>query len=181
MTVVTGADEGLGHGLRPSRWLTGLAAMVAGELLSGWVVGHMHKAEVAGALILVAGHVTPLRASLPAITAAEPLSGMVLGVVVFRASVHVSPRDHRARVLWAAGPPHRRHHGRPGPGAGAAAQPAPVAPRHPPPPSASGGGPAPGWRPETVPVTAVGPLGIENFHSPGGRDGMGRAPVRFFP
>jgi len=208
------------------RWLTGLAAMVTGELLSGWVVGHMvlslyepllatnllfalllavplsgqrlHKAEVAGALILVAGVMTlslassvrapavyvgspaywpfaagavvslagvfaelgrrrsadqrailtgisaglvfgiadaltrravqmldagrvtplltcwpgysaiavsviglwlmesafnaaPLRASLPAITAAEPLSGMVLGVVVFRASVHVSP------------------------------------------------------------------------------------------
>ena len=208
------------------RWLTGLAAMVTGELLSGWVVVHMvlslyepllatnllfalllavplsgqrlHKAEVAGALILVAGVMTlslassvrapavyvgspaywpfaagavvslagvfaelgrrrsadqrailtgisaglvfgiadaltrravqmldagrvtplltswpgysaiavsviglwlmesafnaaPLRASLPAITAAEPLSGMVLGVVVFRASVHVSP------------------------------------------------------------------------------------------
>jgi drug/metabolite transporter (DMT)-like permease len=212
--------------LHRPRWLMGLAAMVAGELLSGWVVGHMvlslyepllatnllfalllavplsgqrlHKAEVAGALILVAGVATlslassvranavyvgspaywpfaagavvvlacvfaelgrrrsadqrailagisaglvfgiadaltrravqmldtghfaplltswpaysaiavsviglwlmesafnaaPLRASLPAITAAEPLCGMVLGVVVFRASVHVSP------------------------------------------------------------------------------------------
>jgi drug/metabolite transporter (DMT)-like permease len=73
----------LGDLLRRPRWLGGLVAMVAGDLLSGWVIGHMvlslaepllatsllfalifagplsgqavHKAEVAGALILVAG------------------------------------------------------------------------------------------------------------------------------
>jgi hypothetical protein len=69
--------------LRRPRWLAGLITMVAGELLSGWVVGHMvlslaepllatsllfalllagplsgqavHKTEVAGALILMGG------------------------------------------------------------------------------------------------------------------------------
>ncbi len=212
--------------LRRPRWLAGLIIMVAGELLSGWVVGHIvlslaepllatsllfalllagplsgqpvHKAEMAGALILMAGvtalslartvrspqvyvgssaywpfagaavaalaivfaelgrrrcadqrailtgvsaglvfgiadaltrrtvqildtgHFTalltswpayctiavslvgiwlmesafnaaPLHTSLPGITATEPLAGIVLGIVVFRDSVHVSP------------------------------------------------------------------------------------------
>ncbi|HTP15518.1 MAG TPA: DMT family transporter [Streptosporangiaceae bacterium] len=211
--------------LRRPRWLAGLITMVAGDLLSGWVVGHMvlslaepllatsllfalllagplsgqpvHRLEMAGALILMAGvtalslarsvrspqvyvgssafwpfagaavvflafvcaelgrrraadqrailtgisaglifgiadaltrrtvqiadtgHFTallaswpgyclvavslvglwlmesafsaaPLHASLPGITAAEPVSGIVLGIVVFRDSVHVS-------------------------------------------------------------------------------------------
>lgn len=33
----------------------------------------------------------PLHTSLPGITAAEPVPGIVLGIVVFRDSVHVSP------------------------------------------------------------------------------------------
>jgi drug/metabolite transporter (DMT)-like permease len=69
--------------LRRPRWLAGLITTVAGELLSAWVIGHMvlslaepllatsllfalllagplsgqavHKSEVAGALILMAG------------------------------------------------------------------------------------------------------------------------------
>lgn len=73
----------VGDLVRRPRWLAGLAAMTAGDLLSGWVIGHVvlslaepllatsllfallfagpmsgqtvHKVEVAGALILVAG------------------------------------------------------------------------------------------------------------------------------
>ncbi len=33
----------------------------------------------------------PLKASLPAVTAAEPTAGIVLGVVVFGDSVHITP------------------------------------------------------------------------------------------
>ena len=35
----------------------------------------------------------PLHSSLPGITAAEPVAGIVLGIVVFRDSVRVSPGD----------------------------------------------------------------------------------------
>src|ERR1022692_4437674 len=167
---------------RRPRWLAGLITMVAGQLLSGWVIGHMvlslgrsfrspavyvgstaywpfagaavvflvltfaelgrrrsagQRAILTGisaglvfgiadaltrrtAQLIVTGHLAvvltswpgysliavsltgiwlmesafnagPLHISLPGITAAEPVSGIVLGIVVFRDSVHVSP------------------------------------------------------------------------------------------
>jgi len=52
--------------------------MVAASLVGFWLMENSFNAA-------------PLHASLPAITAAEPVAGMLLGVVVFGDVVHLSP------------------------------------------------------------------------------------------
>ena len=62
------------------------------RLLTTWPGYATVAAAIVGwYLMQSAFSVAPLHASLPAITAAEPLSGMVLGVLVFGDIVHVGP------------------------------------------------------------------------------------------
>jgi drug/metabolite transporter (DMT)-like permease len=60
--------------------LTGwpLYCLVAGSLVGFWLMESSFNAA-------------PLHASLPAITAAEPVAGMLLGIVVFGDAIHLSP------------------------------------------------------------------------------------------
>ncbi len=60
-------------------------------LLAGWPGYSLVAASVAGFWLMESAFsAAPLHASLPAITAAEPVSGMLLGVVVFGDVIHVS-------------------------------------------------------------------------------------------
>ena len=61
-------------------------------LLTGWPVYALAVASLAGFWLMESAfNAAPLHASLPAITAAEPVAGILLGVVVFGDVVHVSP------------------------------------------------------------------------------------------
>ena len=61
-------------------------------LLTGWPVYALAVASLAGFWLMESAFsAAPLHASLPAITAAEPVAGILLGVVVFGDVVHVSP------------------------------------------------------------------------------------------
>jgi len=61
-------------------------------LLTGWPVYALAVASLAGFWVMESAFsAAPLHASLPAITAAEPVAGILLGVVVFGDVVHVSP------------------------------------------------------------------------------------------
>jgi len=61
-------------------------------LLAGWPAWSLVVASLAGFWLMEnAFSAAPLHASLPAITATEPIAGMLLGVVVFGDVVHVSP------------------------------------------------------------------------------------------
>ncbi len=61
-------------------------------MLASWPVYSLVTASVAGLWLMQnAFSAAPLHASLPAITAAEPVCGMVLGIVVFREKVPASP------------------------------------------------------------------------------------------
>jgi hypothetical protein len=95
--------------LHRPRWLAGVAVMAAGQVLSAWAVSHvalslaeplltswpgytLAVASLAGFWLMESAfNAAPLHASLPAITAAEPAAGMLLGVVVFGDVIHVSP------------------------------------------------------------------------------------------
>ena len=118
------------------------------SLLTSWPGYSAIAVSVIGLWLMESAfNAAPLRASLPAITAAEPLCGMVLGVVVFRASVNLSPTTialesfgllalligvimvARAPALARLRSLHPPHHGTHLPG------------------GASGGGPAPGQPP----------------------------------
>jgi hypothetical protein len=61
-------------------------------LLAGWLGYALVLASLAGFWLMESAFsAAPLHASLPAITAAEPVAGMLLGVVVFGDVIHVSP------------------------------------------------------------------------------------------
>ncbi len=61
-------------------------------LLTGWPGYTLAVASLAGFWLMESAfNAAPLHASLPAITAAEPAAGMLLGVVVFGDVIHVSP------------------------------------------------------------------------------------------
>lgn len=93
--ALTGAASGLVLGIADA--LTRSSVQVLDghhplRLLSTWPGYATVAAAIVGwYLMQSAFSVAPLHASLPAITAAEPLSGMVLGVLVFGDVVHVSP------------------------------------------------------------------------------------------
>lgn len=77
--------------LHRRRWLAGVAVMTAGQLLSAWAIGHvsLSLAEPLPTSSLV--FALALAVPLSAITAAEPVAGMLLGVLVFGDVIHVSP------------------------------------------------------------------------------------------
>jgi len=93
--TLTGAASGLVLGIADA--LTRSSVQVLDgphplRLLTTWPgYATVATAIVGWYLMQSAFSVAPLHASLPAITAAEPLSGMVLGVLVFGDVVHVSP------------------------------------------------------------------------------------------
>jgi drug/metabolite transporter (DMT)-like permease len=61
-------------------------------LLTSWPGYTLGVASLAGFWLMESAfNAAPLHASLPAITAAEPIAGMLLGVVVFGDVIHVSP------------------------------------------------------------------------------------------
>ena len=61
-------------------------------LLTGWPLYCLVVASLAGFWLMESSfNAAPLHASLPAITAAEPVAGMLLGIVVFGDVIHLSP------------------------------------------------------------------------------------------
>jgi len=61
-------------------------------LLTGWPLYSLVAASLAGFWLMESYfNAAPLHASLPAITAAEPVAGMLLGIVVFGDVIHLSP------------------------------------------------------------------------------------------
>jgi hypothetical protein len=61
-------------------------------VLTSWPVYSLVAASVLGLWLMECSfNAAPLNASLPAITAAEPVAGIALGVVVFGDVIHISP------------------------------------------------------------------------------------------
>jgi hypothetical protein len=61
-------------------------------LLTGWPAYCLVVASLVGFWLMESSfNAAPLHASLPAITAAEPVAGMLLGIVVFGDVIHLSP------------------------------------------------------------------------------------------
>ncbi|MGO8959476.1 MAG: DMT family transporter [Streptosporangiaceae bacterium] len=93
--TLTGTASGLVLGIADAftrRSVQILDSHHAGHLLTTWP-GYATLAAGIIALWLMqnAFNAAPLKASLPAVTAAEPVAGIVLGVVVFGDSIHVTP------------------------------------------------------------------------------------------
>jgi drug/metabolite transporter (DMT)-like permease len=93
--TLTGAASGLVLGIADALTRSSVQVLDGRHplgLLTTWPGYATVAAAIVGwYLMQSAFSVAPLHASLPAITAAEPLSGMALGVVVFGDVVHVSP------------------------------------------------------------------------------------------
>jgi drug/metabolite transporter (DMT)-like permease len=94
--ALAGTGAGLAFGVQDA--LTRRAVDSAGSLhqlaavLASWPVYCLVTASVAGLWLMQnAFSAAPLHCSLPAITAAEPVCGMVLGIIVFREKIPVSP------------------------------------------------------------------------------------------
>jgi drug/metabolite transporter (DMT)-like permease len=93
--TLTGAAAGLLFGVadaltRRTMEIMGVHPLTA--LLTGWPLYCLVAASLAGFWLMESSfNAAPLHASLPAITAAEPVAGMLLGVVVFGDVVHLSP------------------------------------------------------------------------------------------
>lgn len=93
--MLTGLATGLVFGISDA--LTRLTVQVAGShpflhLLVSWPAWTLVAASITGLWLMESSfNAAPLNASLPAITAAEPVAGIGLGVVVFGDVVHVSP------------------------------------------------------------------------------------------
>lgn len=93
--TLTGASAGLIFGISDA--LTRRAVEILDHhsvllLLAGWLGYALVVASLAGFWLMESAFsAAPLHASLPAITAAEPVAGMLLGVVVFGDVIHVSP------------------------------------------------------------------------------------------
>ncbi|MDQ2874655.1 MAG: DMT family transporter [Actinomycetota bacterium] len=93
--MLTGLATGLVFGISDA--LTRLTVQVAGShpflhLLVSWPAWTLVAASITGLWLMESSfNAAPLNASLPAITAAEPVAGVGLGVVVFGDVVHVSP------------------------------------------------------------------------------------------
>jgi drug/metabolite transporter (DMT)-like permease len=93
--TLTGTAAGLLFGVADA--LTRRAMEIMGAhpvtaLLTGWPLYCLVAANLVGFWLMESSfNAAPLHASLPAITAAEPVAGMLLGVVVFGDVVHLSP------------------------------------------------------------------------------------------
>ena len=92
--ILTGISAGLVLGIADALTRRAVQMLDTGQLtplLASWPGYAAIAVSVIGLWLMESAfNAAPLRASLPAITAAEPVAGMALGVVVFRASVHVS-------------------------------------------------------------------------------------------
>ena len=93
--MLTGLAAGLVFGISDA--LTRVTVQIAGHhpffhLLATWPAWSLVAASVAGLWLMESSfNAGPLNASLPAITAAEPVAGICLGVVVFGDVVRISP------------------------------------------------------------------------------------------
>jgi len=89
--VAAGLVFGIADGLtRRTTEIMGAHSFTA--LLTGWPPYCLIAASLVGFWLMESSfNAAPLHASLPAITAAEPVAGMLLGVVVFGDVVHLSP------------------------------------------------------------------------------------------
>ena len=93
--MLTGIAAGLVFGISDAltrRTMQLLSAHTLAALFTSWPVYCLVAAGFVGILLLESAfNAGPLRASLPGIAAAEPVSGIVLGMVVFADPVFVSP------------------------------------------------------------------------------------------
>jgi multidrug transporter EmrE-like cation transporter len=93
--TLTGTASGLVLGIADAftrRSVQVLDSHHAAHLLTTWPgYGTLAASIIALWLMQNAFNAAPLKASLPAVTAAEPTAGIVLGVVVFGDSVHITP------------------------------------------------------------------------------------------
>ena len=94
--VLAGTGAGLAFGIQDA--LTRLVVEILGHphgpaaLLTSWPVYCLVAVAMAGLWLMQnAFSVAPLHIPLPAITATEPVCGMVLGIIVFREKVPISP------------------------------------------------------------------------------------------
>ena len=93
--TLTGTAAGLLFGVADAltrRTMEIMNAHSVTALLTGWPLYCLVAASLAGFWLMESSfNAAPLHASLPTITAAEPVAGMLLGVVVFGDVVHLSP------------------------------------------------------------------------------------------
>jgi drug/metabolite transporter (DMT)-like permease len=93
--ILTGTAAGLVFGVSDAltrRTVEIMDAHSVTALLTGWPLYCLVAAGLAGFWLMESSfNAAPLHASLPAITAAEPVAGMLLGIVVFGDVIHLSP------------------------------------------------------------------------------------------
>lgn len=93
--TLTGTAAGLIFGISDAltrQTVETLDSHSALALLTGWPLYALAMASLAGFWLMESAfNAAPLHASLAAITAAEPVAGMVLGMVVFGDVIHISP------------------------------------------------------------------------------------------
>lgn len=93
--VLTGTSAGLVFGIQDALTRRSMHILYAHQLsglLTSWPIYSLAGIAVVGLwLMQSAFNAAPLHASLPAITAAEPVAGIVLGIVVFGDKVHDAP------------------------------------------------------------------------------------------
>jgi hypothetical protein len=93
--ILTGISAGLVFGIADAltrRTVQLLDTRHPGVVLTTWPGYALIAVSLVGLWLMESAfNAAPLHISLPGITAAEPISGIVLGIVVFRDSVHVSP------------------------------------------------------------------------------------------
>ena len=93
--ALTGTASGLVFGISDAltrRTIETASGHPFAAVLTNWPVYSLVAASVLGLWLMESSfNAAPLSASLPAITAAEPVAGIVLGVVVFGDVIHISP------------------------------------------------------------------------------------------
>jgi hypothetical protein len=93
--LLTGISAGLVFGIADAltrRTVQLLDTRHLSVLLTSWPAYALVAVSVVGLWLMESAfNAAPLHTSLPGITAAEPVSGIVLGIVVFRDSVDISP------------------------------------------------------------------------------------------
>lgn len=93
--ILTGLSAGLVFGIADAltrRTVQLLDTGHLGAVLTSWPGYSLVAVSLVGLWLMESAfNAAPLHISLPGITAAEPVSGIVLGIVVFRDSVQVSP------------------------------------------------------------------------------------------
>jgi drug/metabolite transporter (DMT)-like permease len=93
--TLTGTAAGLIFGIADAltrRTVEIMDAHLFATLFTGWPLYSLVAASLAGFWLMESSfNAAPLHASLPAITAAEPVAGTLLGIVVFGDVIHLSP------------------------------------------------------------------------------------------